>query len=411
MQVSAQRVRFDSSSIVRTLALCAGFLVLSRDPIARVQGATVANPKPVPAEVTTWLRERAVAIPEGHVGACFQEFVGDARVISFGDAACGRAKETLAFQCEFFRHGVEKLGVRVLAIDANATEVDALDDYVVGGAGEPQKLLDALHAPRWSSGEFKDAVAWMRAWNAEPAHANKLHVVGIDARYTSLAAQQVGDYIQRIDYESSQRVAAILTPLRQTNADGTPRYGSVGPELQYVTMVYLPELAAMLDDNREADIQASSEAEWRRAKRAVEHLIQAEAVLRAASEKSDEKVLERALADNVAKALDVAGSDGRVIVWTDLSRIAGALGPLLRERFDKDLVTIGLSIGRGTTAPDAADPVISTLEFVPAGVVPPRAWVDLRRLPSQGPVADWFVSSRVGLDAIVRFEQTRATTR
>jgi erythromycin esterase-like protein len=179
-------------------------------------------------------------------------------------------------------------------------------------------------------------------------------------------------------------------------------------------MSYLPELQTMLDDNRDAHVQASSEAEWTRARRAVAFLIQAEAVMRAAIEGSDTSAHDRVLADNVATALETAGDGGRVLVWTDLARVSGGFGAQLAERFGADAVRIGLTFANGTDIArrgELAAPELASLQSLCGSTPPARAWIDLRELPKEGPVSDWLHALRAKLDALVFFETVSAAAR
>lgn len=404
--------------------MLAAVLVLSNFLIAQAREDVRSGSKTVPPEVSTWLREHAVAIParlsaQPQSAAAFGELIGKARVLCLGDAAAGGAREIVELERDLLAHAVAALDVRVLAIDANATETAALDDHLATGEGDPAALVAALRAPRWQTREFLDAIAWLRKWNADPAHAAKVRLVGLDVQYTQLAAQQIGDYIQKVDYEAALRITSILSPLRQADRDGRPRYANTSPELRYVTMVYLSELAGMLDENREAHVQVSSEVEWQRAKQAVVFLIQAEEVLRAAiedsaSEHPGRSVHERVLADNVAHALELAGGDGRVVVWTDLERVLGGMGALVRERVGADALTIGLTFSRGEGVVRRAEltcPSGTNLESALAGTVPPRAWIDLRRSPADGVLADWLGALRSKLDVVLFVETVSPPAR
>jgi erythromycin esterase-like protein len=396
------------------LLLWIAAVALTRAPAAQ-SNVAMNDTQVVPSEVTSWLRDHAFAITkEPKRVAALGDRIGKARVVCLGDEAGGEAREPSALERNLLEYAVLALDLRVLAIDANATECAALDEYLVTGRGELSAIVASLREPRWRSREFLDAIAWLRVWNSKPNHANKVRLIGLDVQYTQLAAQQLGDYIQKVDYEAAPRITSILSPLRQVDQNGRPRYSSASPELRYVTMSYLPELQAMIEDNREAHVQASSEAEWMRAKQAALFLIQAEQVLRAAIEGSDEPVHDRVLADNVAHALEQAGDAGRVMVWTDLARSQGGMGAQLHERFGADVVRIGLTFAHGTDVArrgQLAATEIASLQSLCGNAQPARAWIDLRELPKEGAVSEWFRELRGKLDALVFFETVSAAAR
>ncbi len=363
----------------------------------------------VSADASAWIREHAIAItrdPESV--AAIGERIGKPRVVCFGDASFGEARELAALQRALLEHAVSSQDVRVLAIDANATESALLDEYVVAGKGDLVAIVKSLRDPRFMTREFLDTIAWLRAFNSKPSHAHKVRIAGIDVQYTQLAAQEVGDYVQKVDYEAAPRITSILSPLRQVDPQGRPRFASASPELRYVTMSYLPELLAMIEDNREAHVKASSEPEWQRAKRNVEFLIQAEEVMRAAIDGTDPTAHARVLGDNVARAVELAGEGGRVHVWTDLARASGAFGAQLRERFS-DGVRIGLAFAespelksRGQLSPSD----VASLETLQPDAKPVRAWIDLREAPE-----NVLRDVREKLDALFWYDPVSAAAR
>jgi erythromycin esterase len=106
--------------------------------------------------------------------------VGQARVVAYGEPTHG-THEPLAFRNRLFRFLVEQMGFTAIAIESGLTESEAIERYVAGGPGDLHEIV--RNGISWGFGEFgenEDLIAWMRAYNANPAHSRKLRFYGID---------------------------------------------------------------------------------------------------------------------------------------------------------------------------------------------------------------------------------------
>ncbi|MFD2500209.1 erythromycin esterase family protein [Rhizorhabdus histidinilytica] len=134
------------------------------------------------AAFLAWARDHAVPLPacDDPSMAAVGRAAGTARMIALGEPAHG-AHEPLAFRNCLFRHLVEQQGFTAIAIESGTSEARRLHDYVAGGPGDVRQLV--RESLSWGFGRFAENVAlveWMRAYNADPAHARKIAFYGID---------------------------------------------------------------------------------------------------------------------------------------------------------------------------------------------------------------------------------------
>ncbi len=158
---------------------------------------------PPPQEVVDWIGAHAIALATTEAGHGFDDIapiaplIGDARIVGLGEATHGT--------CEFFQlkhrvveYLVARQGFTVFAIEANQPECRALNDYVLHGTGDPRVGLDGISFWMWNTQEVLAMFEWMRAWNANPEHHNKIQFTGFDMQMSSIAYTSVAAYLTKV---------------------------------------------------------------------------------------------------------------------------------------------------------------------------------------------------------------------
>jgi erythromycin esterase-like protein len=78
----------------------------------------------------------------------------------------------------------------------------------------------------WRTEEYRDLLAWMRAWKADPSHAGKVRFHGLDLGAPALTARRLNAYLVRVDPDVAERVAPVVerlgagSPLDEGDLDG-----------------------------------------------------------------------------------------------------------------------------------------------------------------------------------------------
>src|SRR5437016_9672435 len=122
---------------------------------------------------------------------------------------------------------VEKLGFTVFAIEGNWPESLAVNDYVLGGQGDPAEALAGMYFWTWDTQEMLDMMRWMRRYNQDPAHVKKLKFVGFDMQTARVAVANVEHYLQRVDLDEAKVAAKILAPLSDRSEEHTSELQSL----------------------------------------------------------------------------------------------------------------------------------------------------------------------------------------
>jgi erythromycin esterase len=93
-----------------------------------------------------------------------------------------------------------------------------LDEYVLHGTGD----LPAILAPAWpfDSREMVDVFTWIRAYNADPHHRNKVRVAAMDiSSLTADMFDRVIKYLKVTDPDLLPQLQEAYSPLRAAALD------------------------------------------------------------------------------------------------------------------------------------------------------------------------------------------------
>jgi erythromycin esterase len=365
-------------------------------------------PGPPPPSAVEWLRAHEIALAGVDPGrgvadlAPLRSIVGDARVVGLGEATHG-TREIFRLKHRALEFLVGELGFTVFAIEIGLAESFAIDDYVLGGGGDPERLLAGQSVAVWQTEELCDVVRWLRAWNQ--THARKVRFRGLDMRTGVRATKEALAGLARAERPSP--AAAALAPLADPFAH-QDLVRAPAPELASLA-AHARELTADLDRRRAtAGARPGGEGRWRAA--AAARALAQSLEWRAADDIAGRvRVRERAMAENALFALDHDGPDARAVVWAHNAHVAGdaaaeprMAGVHLRGRLGAAYRAIGSALSRGAyQAVDPASRRLRAFEIAPAApgsledafaAGPPVAALDLRASPAVGVAAAWLHS-------------------
>ncbi len=368
----------------------------------------IRRPAPAPQAVVDWIREQAIPLLTTRAGHGFadlaplREVVGDARVVALGEATHG-TREFFHLKHRLFEYLVAELGFSVFAIEASWPESEAVDEYVRTGRGDPAKALAGLYIWPWNTEEVLDLIRWMRQWNAVPGH-RQVRFYGFDVKAAAVSAERLAARLGQIDPALAAEAGPALARLAAAER-AAPELADAD-EAEYQAAVagvaaVLPRIAARLPQPASAaDRQAIVDR----------HYVQAlEQYTRLRGPGGGGPVRDDGMADNVRWIADVAEPGSRIVVWAHNFHVnvyeEGSLpwmGHHLEAALGKDYLPVGFLFHHGsfqamdrtggprglkefTVGPPAAGTLEDTFER--AGW--PLCLLDLRRLPAEGPVAEW----------------------
>ena len=358
----------------------------------------------------------------------FRQIVGNARVVAVGEGFHATA-EGLSFRNRLFRYLVENLGFRVIAIESGITEGRVVHDYVTGASGDIGTVM--RQGISWGFDRFPQneaLVKWMREWNANPRHQQKLEFFGFDVpgsagnpfarRDVRTALEETLNYLARVDPMNEQafrgRLSSVWSRIRMVPDHAYLQLSET--ERDHLTAV-IADLISLIEKQEAAYTRASSSTEYRWSYRHAIGARQADTLLRKepigppAEQSSWDawELRDHAMSDNLRWIAEQTGS-AKMLVFAHTIHLAGTtmrgqnpavaadiqlepFGTLLRRQYGRELVSIGGLIFEGEAAcgdyssEHIAPPTTPTFEGTLTKLDVPTFALDLRTAPPS--VAAW----------------------
>lgn len=373
---------------------------------ARVDGAAQVAVDSVAA----WLANHAVRLRTVRARNGFddmqplKQIIGAARVVALGEATHG-TREFFQLKHRMLEFLVTEMGFTAIGIEANMPEAFAINEFVLTGKGDPARALAGLYRWTVNTEEVLDMIRWMRQYNADPLHVKKVKFFGIDMTEAPLAVKVTLAYLRTVDIAQAtvaeQALALLANPIANVPATEQARAATA-----------IRAVLGRLDAHKSEYIGKTSEREWAVARLHASIVAQNLALRRGPGG----PVRASSMAANVQWVLDHEGPGTKMVVWahnghvstgptpdvppTDRSSDSG-MGNHLRQAFGSDLVVFGFAFNQGgillihapfwVLHPHTVGPAPSgSLDAMLAAAGLTIAAVDLRTLPTQGIVAQWF---------------------
>lgn len=177
-------------------------------------------------DVANWIRANAKPLATGDPAAPVDDLeplrgiVGDAVIVGLGGSTYGAREQFTAIH-RVVRFLVEELGFRTVATEEDWDVALPLNDYVRSGYGDLDALMKESGVP-WRVREMRDAVAYLREWNA--THPDDLvQFVGVGVIDTRLPVYDaVTEYVAKVAPDRAGELAAHFDVIRPTRPDHVP---------------------------------------------------------------------------------------------------------------------------------------------------------------------------------------------
>jgi erythromycin esterase len=369
-----------------------------------------AADQPAPREVIDWLDANAIPLATTEAGHGFDDMqplkqvVGDARIVALGEATHG-TREFFQLKHRIFEFLATEMGFTVFAKESGYPAALAIDDYVLHGWGDSADALASVRSLVWDSEEFLDQILWMRRFNSDLGHKQKLRFYGFDMQWPSGAVHQALSYLRKLDPRFTASVAPMVAPLE--NDFDVENYSQLPSSRTAMAREGVARILKQLDENKNRYLQRSSAGEWEVARMSAKVATQGEEIARNGSW----GFRDRSMAENIKLLLEQQPPGARMVVWAHnghvrkLNYVFGdTMGTHLARLFGPDYVALGFAFNQGsfrarqlpygkggfTTFTVASAPSGSLdASLAAAGKL---FAIDLRRAPSDGLVAQWLNS-------------------
>ena len=345
------------TTLVLAIAAC------SDDSSGPSSDSSHSIPDPMPPEVIAWLQANAVPFSTAQPGSGFgdlqflKEMIGDARVVSLGEATHG-TREFFQMKHRVLEFLVEEMDFNVFAIEATWPEANRLNEFVHTGEGDPEVLLSGLYFWTWNTEEVRDMILWMRAHNQDPGDAPTVSFLGFDMQYAGMAIHNVIEYLEMVDPLGAARASlhyACMLPYANGPRGSVEFGGLYQNQPQSYRDACVNELLEARDfllAHQEEYQAASSITEFAMAERSARVVLQFEDLKSARTQGARDYYM----AENAKWLLDQAGPDAKMVLWAHNGHVADnpsygesvSMGYYLRRLYGEDMVIAGLDFFQGS---------------------------------------------------------------
>ncbi|MGD2122593.1 MAG: erythromycin esterase family protein, partial [Gemmatimonadota bacterium] len=321
-----------------------------------------SDPAAVSQEIVSWLQANSHSFTTSEAGSglddlqFLKEMVGDARVVSLGEATHG-TREFFQMKHRVLEFLVKEMDFNLFAIEATWPESNLVNDYVHGGDGDPAVLLSGLYFWTWNTQEVLDMILWMRAHNGAPGDDPPVSFLGFDIQFPGLAIRNVIEYLEAVDPPAADHAFDLYGCMRPfaNGPSGFPgTFGSYRDQGRVYQDNCVPDILTVQDSLLAHETEyttVSSVEEFARAARSARMVIQFEDM---ASSRTD-GARDRYMAENAIWLLDQAGPEAKIVLWahnghvadSPTSFVAGSMGYHLQQHYGDEMVIAGFDFYQG----------------------------------------------------------------
>jgi len=286
-------------------------------------------------EVVNWLRRNSFPVDPA-VSDDFRDLqqlrqiLSEARVVGLAESTHG-TKEFYQLRHRLLRFCVTELGYKILALEASQSSAEAVNDYILHGAGDRATVITGLGLVWWDVEEFSATIDWLREYNQSVGSNAKVHFHGLDFWNTAAARQNILSHLRIVAPEAVTAAEALFEHIACAEAKGMMRAHE-----QITSALYAEarRLMRFLAENRQALARLTSVEQCERVERHMKTTLQfLSACL--TDEHLDDSLVgvpRYATLNNYARScymannlLDVTqrhGADAKVMIWAHVFHLA-----------------------------------------------------------------------------------------
>jgi erythromycin esterase len=268
------------------------------------------------------------------------------------------------------------------------------------GQGDPAKALAGLHFWTWNTEEVLDMIKWMRKYNEDPMHPQKIKFYGFDMQFPEKAASFAVAYLKGVDSKQAKDIEKQLAIIK--NQPRSERFRKLPKEIESALCLHIANILKIFDDNKKEYITNSTNEEYDIARQHLRLLQQYYS--------GGMRMRDQAMAENVLWIKRHEGFNARMVIWAHNGHVATntdntsgikPMGWYLRQELKNNMVVVGFAFNQGTFQVKDANSMklqhfnvgsapVGSLDWTLAKAGLRLAALDLRSLPNNGSVGSWF---------------------
>ncbi|AWI05087.1 erythromycin esterase family protein [Clostridium drakei] len=308
-------------------------------------------------KVVQALKSKKIDINTVKAGNDFKDLIplkstlGDKRIVAMGEATHG-TKEFFQMKHRMLEFLVEKMGYNVFGIEACMSNCMAVNDYVLYGKGDAEKVVGGMGFWTWNTKEVVNMVKWMREYNKN--HDKKVKFYGFDMQLSDIAAAKVTEYLKKVDPVYESQIDSVLGKFRSPNVFDNKDVHLPGDKVK--------EIINIMGKNKNNYINKSSKEDYEIYKQNLNIIYQAYDMLHGKQSDAEmENKRDKYMAENVKWILDFEGQDAKIMLWAHNTHVdkqednlnngdynVKRMGSNLYDMYKDKLYVIGFQFNEGS---------------------------------------------------------------
>ncbi|HAR86492.1 MAG TPA: erythromycin esterase [Clostridium sp.] len=134
-----------------------------------------------------------------------KDILKDKKIVAMGEATHGTS-EFFKMKHRFLEFLVEEMGYRVFAMECDGGGGQVINDYILNGKGNLNDCLEAIKYDVFTTEEVKNMVEWMKEYNEDPSHKEKIKFYGMDNVNIVDTLPKLSYYLGKLDKELQTKV-------------------------------------------------------------------------------------------------------------------------------------------------------------------------------------------------------------
>ncbi len=129
-----------------------------------------------------------------------KDILKDKKIVAMGEATHGTS-EFFKMKHRFFEFLVEDMDYRVFAMECDGGGGQVINDYILNDKGSLEEALEATKFAVWRTEEVKNMIKWMKEYNDNPSHKEKIKFYGFDMQGIVDTLPKLSYYLGELDKE------------------------------------------------------------------------------------------------------------------------------------------------------------------------------------------------------------------
>jgi erythromycin esterase len=313
---------------------------------------------PISPDEKTWLQNNAIALDTTEFTGNYTDLlpltdmIGDARIVALTMSNYG-THEFFTISQRIVEFLIREKNFNIFALQANFTECDYINDYILTGKGILKLLIRGLWLWTWDTEEMTNIVKWMQIQNAGQPNEPIIYFGGFDILYPYGAINNVINYLSEVDSANAVLAASTYIYFRIHYF----HYPFIKNYLRQFCRQYVVAMYDTLKNNQEEYVNLSSPEEYAFALQNAYFILQTEEVSRS----KDPTLRFSYMVENIEYLLNRYGPDSKIILFSHsgyLGNFAGNLGSQLKSKYGDQFKIIGFSFYDGKFNSASEDPEI-----------------------------------------------------